>query len=110
MRDQKKAEEIALQRLQLLSPLLTGGLDPAQAWQFKANARQVCPSAACERYLIQYRKDGLDGFRPKGRDRPPSKDAKPAGLLDQAILLRRQVPGMGRSGRAGANQSQHPAG
>ena len=31
MRDQKKAEEVAAQRFQLLSPLLAEGLDPAKA-------------------------------------------------------------------------------
>ena len=31
MRDQKKAEEMASQRVQLLSPLLAEGLDNAQA-------------------------------------------------------------------------------
>lgn len=36
MRDQKKAEEIAAQRMQLLSPLLADGLDPAKARQIKA--------------------------------------------------------------------------
>ena len=31
MKDQKKAEEIAVQRVQLLSPLLADGLDSAQS-------------------------------------------------------------------------------
>ena len=36
MRDQKKADEIAEQRVQILSPLLAEGLDSAQARQIKA--------------------------------------------------------------------------
>ena len=35
MRDQKKAEEIAAERVQLLSPLLANNLDTAQARQKK---------------------------------------------------------------------------
>ena len=37
MKDQKKAEDIAAQRVQLLSPLLADGLDPAKA----DNQRQI---------------------------------------------------------------------
>jgi putative transposase len=33
MKDQKKAEELAMQRVQLLSPLLQEGLDAAKARQ-----------------------------------------------------------------------------
>ena len=36
MRDQEKAEAIASQRVQLLSPLLAEGLDPARERQIKA--------------------------------------------------------------------------
>jgi len=39
MKDQKKAEEIAAERVQLLSPLLAEGLDPAKARELKA---QLC--------------------------------------------------------------------
>ena len=35
MRDQKKAEAIAAERVQLLSPLLAEGLDAAKATQLK---------------------------------------------------------------------------
>lgn len=35
MKDQKKAEAIASERLQLLSPLLAEGLDPAKAREIK---------------------------------------------------------------------------
>ncbi|SHF57787.1 hypothetical protein [Desulforamulus putei] len=39
MKDQKKAEEIAALRVQLLSPLLADGLDPAKARRIKT---QIC--------------------------------------------------------------------
>lgn len=35
MKDQKKAEQVAADRVQLLAPLLTEGLDPAKAREIK---------------------------------------------------------------------------
>lgn len=95
MRDQKKAEEIASQRVQLLSPLLAEGLDAGKARQIKAS---ICEQAGISertlrRYLAQYRTDGFGGLKPKGKNQRRREEAIPPHLLDQAILLRRQVPG-----------------
>lgn len=94
MKDQKKAEEIAAQRVQLLSPLLAEGLDPAQARQIKA---RICEQTGISertlrRYLAQYRADGFSGLKPKGNGQRRTKDAIPPNILEQAILLRREVP------------------
>jgi transposase InsO family protein len=94
MRDQKKAEAIAAQRMQLLSPLLAEGLDPAKAAQLKA---QICAQTGLSertirRYLNQYRAKGFGGLKPKGKGRPQAKEAIPGHVLEQAILLRREVP------------------
>lgn len=93
LRDQKKAEEIAVQRVQLLSPLLADGLDPAKASQLKA---AICEQTGLSertlrRYLAKYRVEGFTGLKPKGKGRKPT-DAIPSDLLEQAILLRREVP------------------
>jgi putative transposase len=93
MKDQNKAEDIAAQRVQLLSPLLVNGLDPAKASQIKA---ALCEQAGLSertlrRYLAQYRLEGFRGLQPKGKGKPVT-DAVPAHLLEQAILLRREVP------------------
>lgn len=95
MRDQKKAEAIAAQRMQLLSPLLAEGLDPAKASQLKA---QICDQTGLSertvrRYLNQYRAEGFCGLKPKGKGRPQTEEAIPVHVLEQAILLRREVPG-----------------
>ncbi|GAB6153236.1 hypothetical protein JCM17380_19860 [Desulfosporosinus burensis] len=63
MKDQKKAEEIAARRVQLLSPLLADGLDPAKARQLKV---VLCEQSGLSertlrRYLTQYRKEGFTG-------------------------------------------------
>ena len=93
MKDQKKAEEIAAQRMQLLSPLLDKGLDPGQARQIKA---RICEESGISertlrRYLSHYRKDGFNGLKPKGKG-GRGGEAIPENILEQAILLRRQVP------------------
>ena len=94
MKDRKKAEEIAEQRVQLLSPLLIDNLDAAQAKQIKY---RICEQAGISertlrRYLAQFRVEGFGGLKPKGRFYQRSEDAIPQGILEQAILLRRQVP------------------
>jgi putative transposase len=94
MRDQKKAEAIATQRLELLSPLLAEGLDPAKASQIKA---QICAQTGISertlrRHLAQYREEGFLGLRPKGKGYLKNKEAIPPEILEQAIVLRREVP------------------
>lgn len=94
MRDQKKAEEIAALRMQLLSPLLSEGLDAGKARQIKTQIQEQTgiSERTLRRYLAQYRTEGFGGLKPKGRGRS-SKDTMPVPILEQAILLRRQVPG-----------------
>jgi putative transposase len=94
MRDQKKAEAIATNRVQLLSPLLTEGLDPAKARQIKT---QICEQAGISertlrRYLSEYKAHGFTGLKPKSKSPGRTEDAIPLHILEQAILLRREVP------------------
>ncbi len=95
MRDQKKAEEMATQRMQLLAPLLAEGLDAGKARQIKAQIQEQTgiSERTLRRYLAQYKKDGFSGLKPKGKRNQRSEEAIPANILEQAILLRRQVPG-----------------
>ncbi|MFC5406576.1 DDE-type integrase/transposase/recombinase [Cohnella soli] len=94
MKDQKKAEEIASLRVQLLSPLLAVGLDAAKAQALK---KQICEQyglseRTLRRYLANYRESGFSGLRPKGKGRRESDNIAPE-VMEQAILLRREVPG-----------------
>ena len=66
MRDQRKAEEIAAQRVQLLSPLLQEGLDPAKARQIRM---RICEETglsdrSIRRYIAKYRDEGFNGLKP----------------------------------------------
>jgi len=95
MRDQQKAEAIAAQRVQLLSPLLGEDLDAAKARQIKL---RICEQTGISertlrRYLAQYKEDGFIGLKPKSKGHYRSEDAIPPQILEQAILLRREVPG-----------------
>ena len=94
MRDQRKAADIAQRRMELISPLLVEGLDPAKARELKSS---ICEQTGISertlrRYVAQYRESGFNGLKPKGRESGKTEDAIPAHVLDQAILLRRQVP------------------
>ncbi|WP_347487742.1 DDE-type integrase/transposase/recombinase [Desulfoscipio sp. XC116] len=94
MKDQQKAEEIAAQRMQLLSPLLADGLDAAKIREIK---KDICQQTGLSertlrRYLAQYRAVGFRGLKPKGKGRQ-TEEAIPSNILTQAILLRREVPG-----------------
>lgn len=95
MREQKKAEQIAEQRMQILSPLLAEGLDAAKAREIKT---RICEQTGLSertlrRYLAQYKNAGFSGLKPKSRGKRNTEDAIPSHILEQAILLRRQVPG-----------------
>jgi transposase InsO family protein len=94
MKDQWKAEEVAEQRVQLISPLLVENLDAAQARQIK---NRICEQTGISertlrRYLGQYRSEGFGGLKPKDKSQHRMDDPIPSNILEQAILLRRQVP------------------
>lgn len=95
MRDHKKAEGIAAERVQILSPLLSDNLDSAQVRGIKA---RICEQTGMSertlrRYLAQYKTEGFSGLKPKSRSQHRTEEAIPANILEQAILLRREVPG-----------------
>lgn len=94
MKNQKQAEETAAQRVQLLSPLLASGLDPGLARKLKAQlcAQSGLSERTLRRYLAKYRSEGFEGLKPRGKGRAPTGTI-PEAVLDQAILLRREVPG-----------------
>lgn len=94
MKDHKKADEIAVERVQLLTPILTAGNDAGKIREAKA---QICQQngiseRTLRRYLDQYKKQGFDGLRPKGKGQKNTSAAIPENIMEQAVLLRREVP------------------
>lgn len=93
MKDQKKAEAVAAERMQLLAPLLAEGVDSAKAREIRA---RICEQTGLSertlrRYLAKYRQEGFSGLKPKSKVRQ-NPSAIPPDVLEQAILLRREVP------------------
>lgn len=95
MKDTRKAEEIATQRVQALAPLFQEGLDAAQQRQLRQQIMQQTGMSdrTLRRHLAQYRAEGFQGLVPKPRKQKTGAAAIPEDLLQQAILLRREVPG-----------------
>ncbi|CAB3391519.1 Integrase catalytic region (fragment) [Kyrpidia spormannii] len=94
LKDWKKAEELAAERMQMVSPLLAEGLDAAKAREIRAKLCQQTglSERTLRRYVARYRAEGFDGLKPKGRESRKTGEAIPEKLLEQAILLRREVP------------------
>ena len=93
MKDSKKAEEIAVNRVQLLSRLLAEGLDAGRARQIRG---EICTQTGISertlrRYLAKYRQEGFQGLKPRPKIQQ-RQEGIPESLLNQAILLRREVP------------------
>jgi transposase InsO family protein len=94
LKDNKKAEEIAEQRVKLLSPLLAAGLDAAKAMEIR---QQICTDTGISdrtirRYLTDYKKDGFSGLKPKSKNQTRTDVAIPTNIINEAITLRREVP------------------
>lgn len=94
MRNHKKSEELAVQRFQLISPLLAEGLDAGKVKELKDQIAKAngLSERTIRRYLAQFREDGFGGLRPQGRKVPRKSEAIPSHILEQAILLRKEVP------------------
>lgn len=94
MRDHKKSEELAVQRFQLISPLLAEGLDAGKVKELREQIAKAngLSERTIRRYLAQFREDGFGGLKPQGRKASRKPEAIPPHLLEQAILLRKEVP------------------
>jgi len=94
MKDQKKAESLAAERMQVIAPLLAAGLDNGKAKQVRESIREQTglSERTLRRYLEKYRKEGFEGLKPRDRGRHQREEAIPVHILEQAILLRREVP------------------
>lgn len=94
MRDLRQAEAAAARRVELLSPLLAEGLDPARARQLRA---QICAQSGLSertlrRYLARYHLGGFAALKPGRRGKSGHDPVIPDQIIEQAIVLRREVP------------------
>ena len=92
----KSQDEIALDRFRIISPLLTALSERADKGKLALLRADICASAGVSRktvrrWVVRYQKDGFDGL--KYVSGPASRTKLiPTELLQEAVLLRREVP------------------
>ena len=96
MVDSKKKEETAVNRYKILAPLLSAmddKTDAAKLVQLRQDVmRQTGVSdRTLRRWLCAYRESGFSGLCPKTRNKEKKSSLKES-LVEEAILLRREVP------------------
>lgn len=95
MKRTKKADDIAVRRMELISPLLADGMDAAMLLQRKKEISEQTGISlrSIGRYLDSYRKSGFDGLKPKAKNSNNNKlPANWEKILEEAIMLRRELP------------------
>jgi len=97
MTDQRKPEEIAVTRHKIIAPILAAMEEKRDAARLVLLKKEACKQygisrRTVERWLDGYGKNGFEGLKPVKR---AYKDLPviPEELIDEAILLRREVPG-----------------
>lgn len=86
-------EEVAVQRIQLITPLLDPSLDLARKTALRKHLSESSglSERTLRRYEGAYLKTGFTGLKPK--EKSATRDnALPEALVKEAILLRREVP------------------
>lgn len=93
MKNQRQMEEQATNRFQLIAPLLRDGLDPQAARQLrlKISEESGLSERTLRRYVAKFQEHGFEGLKktPKVIERTSETWAQ---AIEQAILLRREVP------------------
>ena len=90
----ESAEEIAQNRIEIISPLLENGIDKGklkqlidlQCQKYAISVRTV------KRYLESYQKQGYKGLYPMKRTKRAKSGAITDNIIDMAVMLRREVP------------------
>ncbi|WHH61614.1 DDE-type integrase/transposase/recombinase [Petroclostridium sp. X23] len=91
--DVKRSEEIAANRLKLITPLLDTALDKDKRQQMK---EELCfqtgfSERTIRRYLQDYNEKGFEGLKPKNAGRS-GQSIIPEEVIQEAVQLRREVP------------------
>lgn len=91
--EKQRTEEIAANRLKLISPLLDTALDRDKKQMLK---EQICIQSGLSertirRYLNLYQEKGFEGLKPRSCGRS-GNSVIPEDVLQEAIALRREVP------------------
>ena len=96
MKDRQKADEIAVNRYKIIAPIVVAMEENADAAKIVMLKHEACQQSGIhrrtlERWLDTHAEFGFEGLKPV--DRSSSKPgAIPEELVEEAILLRREVP------------------
>jgi transposase InsO family protein len=98
MKDQRKPEELAVNRHKIIAPILAAMEEKTDAAKLVLLKNEACEHygvsrRTLKRWLDAYEKDGFEGLKPQERSIRLSPGGIPEELIDEAILLRREVPG-----------------
>ena len=90
----KKAEDIAQMRLEIILPLLENEIDKGKFQQLISLQceKYGISQRTAKRYLESYQKDGYEGLYPMERKKRAKKGAITDSIVDMAVMLRREVP------------------
>ena len=91
--DERRREEIAANRLKLITPLLEPGLDQGKKQFLKV---QICLESGLSektirRYVNDFNEKGFEGLKPENSGRS-GHSVIPEEVIQEAITLRREVP------------------
>jgi transposase InsO family protein len=97
MADQTRREEAALSRYEAITPLLCAISENAELAKLSRLKRGICEKhgiseRTCRRWAEAYQKTGFEGLKPMERANR-GRGQIPESILEEAILLRREVPG-----------------
>lgn len=97
MTNRRKPEEIAVSRHKIITPLLIAQDERADAAKIVQIRKDICLQNGISRrtlgrWLDAHRTDGFEGLKPLPRSNQHGT-AVPEELIQEAILLRREVPG-----------------
>ena len=97
MKDTRKAEEIAVNRHKIIAPIMAAMEENADAAKIVLLKKEACEQngihrRTLERWIDAYQQHGFDGLKPAGRE-GRVRGAITEEVLQEAILLRREVPG-----------------
>ena len=96
MADRHKPEEIAVMRHKIIAPIVAAMEEKADAAKIvllkkEAYEQYGISRRTLSRWMTEYGKKGFEGLKPAGRENS-APGVIPEWLIDEAILLRREVP------------------
>lgn len=96
MTDQRKPDEIAVNRHKIIAPILTAMEEQADRARLVLLKKEACQQngvsrRTLQRWLTGYQEGGFEGLKPVERNGTTSSTISEE-LIEEAILLRREVP------------------